>query len=222
MMAKRAVEKYGAKHAYRQLESALNYEDRPSYSGLLGALRNYREKAVVSQILDFVEEGSVLLDCPCGNGRWFKLLCEKAESIVAIDISHSMIEVARINAKIVELAGLHVRVLRGDAEGLPLEQESVDYVYSFALMKHLRRTVKCKMLREFARVCRKGVICSFALFSLPTYGRWKIRDKDPELYPIWQHELSDMAEEVGLTLETIIRIISIVGLECVVYLRKKS
>lgn len=222
MMAKRAVEKYGAKHAYRRLEDALNYEDRPCYSGLLGAFRKYREKAVVSQILDFVEEGSVLLDCPCGNGRWFKLLSEKAKSIVAIDISQGMIEVARINAKVAELAGGQVRVLWGDAEDLPLERESVDYVYSFALIKHLPEAVKYKILREFARVCRKGVICSFALFTLPAYVRWKIRNKDSESYPIWQHELSDMAEKVGLIPETTIRITSIVGLECVVYLRKKS
>ena len=50
---------------------------------------------------------------------------------------------------------------QASAEDLPLEDGSVDYAFSYALMKHLPVPVQYKVLAEFARVSRKGVICSF-------------------------------------------------------------
>lgn len=216
----KAAKGYGAKHGYRQLESALDYESRPYYSGLLGAIRQYREQAAVSQILNFANGAGILLDCPCGNGRWFELLSKRFHTIIGLDVSWNMTRVASIRANIVELAGKDVYVLLGEAEKLPLTSESVDYVYSFALMKHLPNPVKSKVLLEFARVCRKGVICSFALFTLPAYIRWRIRN-EAESYALLQNELADMADGVRLTLETANHIMGVLGLETVVYFTKK-
>ena len=211
---------YGAKRGYRQLESALDYESRPYYSGLLGAIRKYREQAIVSQMLNFTDGVGVLLDCPCGNGRWFELLSNRFRTIIGLDVSWNMTKVASIRANIVELAGKDAYVLLGEAERLPLASESVDYVYSFALMKHLPNPVKSEVLLEFARVCRRGVICSFALFTLPAYIRWRIRN-EPESCALWQNKLSDIADDIGLTLEKASHVMGVLGLEAVVYFAKK-
>ena len=211
---------YGAKRGYCQLDSALEYENRPYYSGLLGAIRKYRERTIVSQMLSFTDGSGVLLDCPCGNGRWFGLLSRRFHSIIGLDVSWNMTRVASIRANIIELTGQSAYVLLGEAERIPLASRSVDYVYSFALMKHLPNPEKSEVMLEFARVCRKGVISSFALFALPAYIRWRIRN-EPESFALWQNELSGIASDVGLTLEKASHVMGVFGLEAVVYFTKK-
>ncbi len=220
-MTKEKYSEYKAKYSYRDMESIIYYLNRPCYSGLLGALQKYKEKVVISKILNFIESGCTILDCPCGNGRWFKTLAKKSDSIIGIDLSENMLKVAALNGKILEYINKHVKIQKGDAEKLPLEDNSVDYIFSFALMKHLPDPIKYKVLSEFTRVCRKGIICSFALFTPIAFTRWKIK-KDPESYSLWKSKLIDMVREIGLEIRAISRIMPVVGLECVVYFEKSS
>ena len=84
---------YLAKTSYNKGESEKNYtKDR--YSGFYGQYIFQKEIKIVSKILDKIESNSIILDVPCGNGRWWKLLAKKAKKIIACDISPGMIKFA--------------------------------------------------------------------------------------------------------------------------------
>jgi ubiquinone/menaquinone biosynthesis C-methylase UbiE len=200
---------YGAKLAYQSSESAATYERRPVYSGLLGRMRGVTERRAIGQLVAAMEPGSTVLDCPCGNGRWFEALSARAKRIVARDVSSGMVAHARTRS----LAGVEIDVAVDDAEKLDLAENAVDYTFSFALMKHLPIPVQYRVLREFARVSRKGVMCSFAVFHPVSFAWWSFR-KPSESYPVAFQELELMAAEAGLRLERVIKISQpLIGLE---------
>jgi ubiquinone/menaquinone biosynthesis C-methylase UbiE len=214
MKAKEALV-YGAKTAYESREVVGNYEaDR--FSSLLGRYRHAREQRAARRIIDALEEAITVLDCPCGNGRWWPMLRRKASSIVAVDISEEM--VAAAGAKAARM-GFPVRVSRGDAENLLLEDDAVDYVFSFALTKHLPPPVQLRVLQEFARVARRGVVCSFGIFTHLTYELWRRRGL-VESYPLMLEQLEWMAREAGLSLTRRERCTTPVGVEHIVLLEK--
>ena len=153
---------YSAKQAYQNVDSAINYENREFYSGWLGRFRKRAEIRAITRLVQLTPEGSTFVDCPCGNGRWFETLGKRSGNIVGVDISEGMTSYARDRAKSLPL---DIEIRLGDAEELPLEDGAVDYAFSYALMKHLPVPVQYKVLAEFARVSRRGVICSFGIFN---------------------------------------------------------
>jgi ubiquinone/menaquinone biosynthesis C-methylase UbiE len=187
---------YSARHAYEAPEVPRDYEAE-RFSGVLGSYRYRREQRAVGSLLQRIPEGIRILDCPCGTGRWWPLLAQRAESIVAVDVSESMLDFARSR---IEVVGIPVEVLSSAAEQLPFSDDSFDYVFSHALTKHLPVPVQYEVLREFARVARKGVICSFGVMSHLTYEIWRRRAL-AESYPVLPEELAWMAEAAGLRVE---------------------
>ena len=84
---------YLAKTSYNKGESEKNYtKDR--FGGFYGQYIFRKEIKIVIKILSKIETNSIILDVPCGNGRWWKLLAKKAKKIIACDISPGMIKFA--------------------------------------------------------------------------------------------------------------------------------
>ena len=156
---------YSAKHSYQDISAARNYE-KDRYSSLFGRYIYQREQNAVGALVDRLPGGMVIADCPCGTGRWWPVLARRASRIIAIDISEGMRQYAVDRAASMELA---IEVTSGDAEQLPLDDQSVDYVFSHALTKHLPVPVQYQVLSEFSRISRKGVICSFGVFTHLNY-----------------------------------------------------
>ncbi|RXJ70376.1 malonyl-[acyl-carrier protein] O-methyltransferase BioC [Veronia nyctiphanis] len=67
---------------------------------------------------------SVVLDLGCGTGFFTEKLSEKANTVIALDLSEAMLEKAKARC------GGSVQYLSADAECLPLQSESVDIVFS--------------------------------------------------------------------------------------------
>jgi SAM-dependent methyltransferase len=116
---------------------------------------------------------------------------------------------------------------RAEAERLPLGDSCVDYVFCYALMKHLPPEVKRTVLREFARVARHGVVASFAVFNPLTWLRWRwmTRQRQPgpvHSYPVWSKELEALAREAGLRVARRASVLGWLSLEKVVYLEKPA
>ena len=183
---------YSAKKDYQSDETAQTYESRPMYDGVLGYLRKRVEHRVINRFFNDLPESIKVLDCPCGNGRWFETIAQKANYIQAVDVSVGMTEYAKNRN-----CSATVEVSIGDAEALELDDNSVDYVFSYALMKHIPISIQAKILKEFARVSRADVICSFSVFNKFSniYWRWR---KPEESYPLFQKQLEDMASKAGL------------------------
>ncbi len=205
---KRAFLKYSAKDSYLSGSSVEDYE-RERFSGVLGHYRYLREQHAVSSLVEMLPDGASIVDCPCGTGRWWPILTMKAKYIIAFDISKGMLHHAEERAK---EFNIDIDVKEGDAENLPLDNSSTDYVFSHALTKHLPVPVQYDVLAEFARISRSGVICSFGVFSHLTYEFWRRRHLK-ESYPVFFEELEWMAAAANLKIKAMRKCTTPIGVE---------
>jgi len=212
---------YTARTGYQQRQAAEEYEE-VRFRGPVGRLRWRRERAAVRRALAAAPAAERIADIPCGIGRWAPVLRERGGKVFGLDISWAMLEQARGQAAGPE--GL----ARTEAERLPLADGSVDLVFCFALMKHLPPEAKRAALAEFARVARRGVVVSFALFNPLTYLRWRWRmwrlgrhsGATVHSYPLWPSELESLARELGLRVRRRAGLFGFLSLEKVLYLEK--
>lgn len=207
---------YSAKQAYQNVQSAITYEEREFYAGWLGWYRKRAETRAITRLTGIAPKGSTFVDCPCGNGRWFETLAERATNIIGVDISEGMTHYARNRAGSLPIS---VEIRLGDAEKLPLGDREVDYAFSYALMKHLPVPIQYRVIAEFARVSRKGVVCSFGILNSVSYALWS-RRKLTESYPVIVEEVRWMGEACGMRLRDVQRCSTPIGLEHLVYFEK--
>ena len=216
---------YTARTAYQHRQAAEEYEDI-RFRSRMGRLRRRREQAAVRRVLAELPAMERIADIPCGVGRWAPVLGERAERIFGLDISWAMLERARA-----EHGGKPPLTLaRAEAERLPLADGSVDIVFCFALMKHLPPEAKRAVLAEFARVSRRGLVVSFALFNPVTYLRWRwtmwrqrrSAGATVHSYPLWPGELSALAGELGFRVRRRAGVLGWLSLEKVLYLEKAT
>ena len=204
---------YSAKDGYQSYEAGAVYE-KERYSGFLGRYRFEREQRAVTEIVDLLPNNVTIADCPCGIGRWWDVLSRRANRIIAMDISEGM---QRHAAELAKPLDLNVEVMAGDAENIDLPNDSVDYVFSHALTKHLPVPIQYNVLAEFSRISKSGVICSFGVFSHITYAIWRRRNIE-ESYPVFLEELQWMAKAAGLKIRTMKKCTTPIGVEfCVLF-----
>lgn len=208
MRDNKPVFEYSAAEAYKERSSAELYEQQ-RFSSLMGKYRWSREQKAVKSIISELPENIVVADCPSGNGRWWKALSERSSKIVALDVSQEMLD---YSASRPECADCNVELQRGNAETLPLADDSVDFVFSHALTKHLPVPVQYNVLAEFSRVARLGVVCSFGVFTHISYEFWRHRHIE-ESYPVFFEELEWMAKSAGLSIKKMERCTTPIGVE---------
>ncbi len=104
------------------------------------------EEPVVRAMLDRAPAGPVL-DAACGTGRWAVELHARGHSVIGVDETPEMLDVARR-----KLTQGDFRV--GRLESLPLDSASVDLVVCALALAHCADLGP--PLREFARVLRPG------------------------------------------------------------------
>jgi ubiquinone/menaquinone biosynthesis C-methylase UbiE len=206
---------YSAKEEYQADSVPVEYE-RERYSSLLGRYTYGREQRAVGKLVDMLPSGISIADCPCGNGRWWPMLAKKADHIIALDVSRSMLDHASNQTS---KFNIEIEVKEGDAENLYLDDNSVDYVFSHALTKHLPIPIQYKVLSEFARVSRLGVICSFGVFTHLSYEIWRHRNL-VESYPTFKEELEWMAAAANLKIVTMHKCTTPIGVERTVLFEK--
>jgi ubiquinone/menaquinone biosynthesis C-methylase UbiE len=97
-----------------------------------------------------LDPGVTVGDLGCGSGRLAATIAPYARSVVAVDASPEMLEVARQR-----LSGFgNVEVVEGRIEELPLEAESLDLALVVHLLHHVADPSAA--LAEVARVLRPG------------------------------------------------------------------
>ena len=204
-------ESYGARGAYQDARAARHYGEAAGTGGRgpLGRYRRGIERRAVARLTAHISAGAVVLDCPCGNGRWLETLSARAGRIVGLDLSAAMLAEARARA---QALGIEADFLAGEVEHLPLPDGAVDFTFSFALTKHLPQPVQRRALVEFGRVSRQGVICSFGVFGPLSEALWRRRGL-AESYPIQRAELDGMAAEAGLRVTRLVRCSTPLGVE---------
>jgi SAM-dependent methyltransferase len=104
----------------------------------------------IVRLLD-IRPGEEVLDVACGAGNATIPAARAGASVTGVDLTPELLDAARESAA---EAGVRVRWEEGDAEALPVEDESVDVVLStFGCMFSPRHEVAA---RELTRVLRPG------------------------------------------------------------------
>jgi SAM-dependent methyltransferase len=103
------------------------------------------------------------IDFGCGVGRLTQALARRFRRAIGIDVSPTMVSVARrLNA-----CGERAEYVLNQQVGLPfVADRSVDLVLSFITLQHLRPALAEAYLREFFRVVRPG---GAVIFQIPSH-----------------------------------------------------
>src|SRR5947209_604710 len=143
--------------------------------------------------------GKVVLDLGCGKGENTLLLADRGAHVLSMDLSESLIALARQRLGINGVSG-EVGFLAGSAHDIPLRDESVDVVFGIAILHHLDLALAAS---EVHRVLRKG---GRAIFQEPIRNSKLIRgirklipcqhpNVSPFERPLSDQELADFASD---------------------------
>lgn len=156
-------EKYDQAHAQRYLNK--------HQQGFSRRLSHLRDEQLARKALHAAGEPGLVLDLPCGAGRFWPLLAEKSSRvIIGADDSVAMVETACQSqpAEVVK----RVRPLQTSAFAIDLPDGAVDNIFCMRLMHHIGDPAhRMSILREFYRVTRDTVILS--LWVDGNFKAWK-------------------------------------------------
>ena len=157
--------KYDQDHARQYLHK---HQD-----GLARRLSHWRDVQVARQALKLAEQPNLVLDLPCGAGRFWPLLAEQPNRVIlAADNSADMLTTARA-AQPAEVVA-RVNTFQTSAFAIDLGANAVDCIFCIRLLHHIAASAhRLEILREFHRVSRDTVILS--LWVDGNYKAWKRR-----------------------------------------------
>jgi len=107
-------------------------------------------------------KNSKILEIGCGMGTHAELLCKNVEDIdyTGIDITKKAVELTK---KRFELKNINGKVIQADAESIPFENETFDYVWSWGVIHHSKNTES--IITEIWRVLKPGGKCNIMIYN---------------------------------------------------------
>ena len=100
------------------------------------------------------------LEIGCGMGFHTETMVRAGARVTAVDLSPTSVAATR---RRLELKGLQAEVIEGDAEHLPFEDRSFDFVWSWGVIHHSSRTGR--VVRNIARVLRPEGECRVMVYN---------------------------------------------------------
>lgn len=155
--------KYNKKHAQAYSEK--------HKTGWMRQLSSWREIQIARKALNIASQPGIVLDLPCGAGRFWPMLKEKKNrSIIAADNSAAMLEVAQQANPWYKQQ--NIRCLKTSAFAIDLPESSVDSIFCMRLLHHIGTAKdRAAMFKELHRVTRDTVIIS--LWVDGNYMAWR-------------------------------------------------
>ena len=166
-MGKRIELEFSSKY---DRQHAAQYQQKHQ-NGIWRRLSHQRDEQLARKALRLAGDPGLVLDLPCGAGRFWPLLAEKPNrSIIGADYSPAMIEVAcRSNdPEVVK----RVQPLQTSAFAIDLPANAVDGIFCMRLLHHIGQSSdRMALLRAFHRVTRDSVVVS--LWVDGNFKAWK-------------------------------------------------
>ncbi len=140
-------------------------------AGLSRRLSNWRDMQLARRALKDAGEPNLVLDLPCGAGRFWPLLAEAPNRVIlAADNSADMLQTA-LAGQPPEVVG-RVKAFQTSAFDIDLSDNAVDSIFCMRLIHHVAdHEHRIALLRECARVTRDTLIIS--LWVDGNYKSWK-------------------------------------------------
>jgi ubiquinone/menaquinone biosynthesis C-methylase UbiE len=132
-------------------KEAADYDRKRAGTGV-GAYSGSVSEEIVSGLISALS-GKTVLEMGTGTGRWTTLLAQREAAVAGLDISHSMLLVAREKLRRAGLDG-NVFLLQGDGRALPMRDDSCDGVVSINVFTHIPD--HAATIGEIARVLKPG------------------------------------------------------------------
>lgn len=155
--------KYNQQHAEKYLQK---HQDN-----LSRRLSHRRDEQLARKALKLAGDPGLVLDLPCGAGRFWPLLAEKPNRvIIGADNSADMLSTA-CKAQPADVVK-RVQPLQTSAFAINLPDNAVDSIFCMRLLHHVGDAAhRLALLREFQRVTRDSVIIS--LWVDGNFKAWK-------------------------------------------------
>ena len=146
------------------------------HEGWARRLSHWRDEQVARHALRLADDPGLVLDLPCGAGRFWPLLAEAPYRVIlAADNSADMLAVARASQPADVVA--RVRSFQTSAFAIDLGANAVDCIFCIRLLHHIESGEhRLAILREFHRVSRDTLIVS--LWVDGNYKAWRRRRDD--------------------------------------------
>jgi ubiquinone/menaquinone biosynthesis C-methylase UbiE len=98
-------------------------------------------------------KGAKILDLGCGAGVTSAKILQRGYSVVGIDVSQKLLDIARTNCSSIKSEGSY-KFVEGNVEALPFADESFDCVIGLGFMQYLEKPGRCVL--ETSRVLKRG------------------------------------------------------------------
>ena len=184
---------------YKDVGVAERY-DRERFSSLPGRIFNALERHHIARAFDGIAKDNPVLDLPCGTGRLAETLLRQGFTVVGVDISEQMLQVAQRR-----LAAFGARFTTKVAAAQELARQS-ESRYGAALcarvLMHFPLTEQIEFLKSVAEVTEGPVVLTQSLNT--PYQRLRRRLKGhlghatPATHPIDDDELAHLLHSAGL------------------------
>jgi ubiquinone/menaquinone biosynthesis C-methylase UbiE len=160
---------------YLGVDTDMNDDDFLNY--LEGVDRNFdhdayfahvRDEPMFSRLMpiDWLP-GKKVLEVGCGLGTHSEILCRAGAVLAAVDLSPTSVEVTQ---RRLSLKGFHAEVSEADAERLPFESQSFDYVWSWGVIHHSPDTIVCA--KEISRILKPGGRLGIMIYNKNSMFNW--------------------------------------------------
>jgi len=146
----------------RKYDNAQHAQDyfHKHQDGLMRRLSHWREEQIARKALQLAGSPTLVLDLPCGAGRFWPLLCEQPSRVIfAADQSAAMLKTASTcqASQVIE----RVNRFQTSAFAIDLGSAVVDCIFCIRLLHHFKdEAQRLALLREFYRVSRDSLIVS--------------------------------------------------------------
>ncbi len=147
------MEVYKRKIAYQNKTIAESYLDK-RFSHPRGRRENEATQFALARALDQIPGVKIILDMPCGSGRFTHFFYEKGYLYIGADISMEMMEaLAREHGQ-----DERMPLVRCDGEYLPFKDNAFDCVVCIRFLNHHIPDNVREKVREMRRVSRNWLI----------------------------------------------------------------
>lgn len=178
----------------------VEHYERKRYRGLDQKLVHARENRILRQILNKIgKEDTLVLDVPCGYGRFSPLMLERGYSLVSSDLSFHMVKRTMGRSKKSERVS---GVVADGIFGLPFKRDVFDLILSMRFFHHLHQREERKaVLGEFSRLGKEWVILSYyqinPLHVIQRKLRRRIKKSKTQIKMLFREEFGKEVEEEG-------------------------
>ncbi len=121
-------------------------------SKYVNAIRDRQPQSEFNDFCQSIAPGGLVLDAGCGGGRDCQAFVERGFSVIGMDLSSKMLEIARASVK-------NCDFIQADLRKIPLDDDSVDGIWCCASLLHLKHSEVPKALAEFRRILKTKAVC---------------------------------------------------------------